>query len=299
MRKAISLALATMFLLTVCAWAQSNSSSAPPKILMISRVTLKEGKMMQYQGLDRQVRQVVHQNDPNLNWITATAFTGSDNEETYLQFANSFAEIEQMDSAFGKAAGTLFMSADFNQTVAESDESGRTIIAHLRDDLSFNADKFDPANARFYYISYRRLKPGSLPQLAAMRKDINAQLKAANFDDSWLEYEVMYGMPTPTVVIVSTLKSLAELDTDRSSAYEAAVPKALREQFLSLVRDSAVVSENVIYKVKPELSHPAQSLVAANPDFWTVKESEQAPAVAKKKSKKQAIEPAALKQKAN
>lgn len=298
MKKAISLALATMFLLAVCAWAQSGN--APPKILMISRISIKEGKMMQYQGLDRQVRQLVHQNDPNLNWITATAFTGSDNEEAYLQFANSFAEIEQMDSAFGKAAGTLFMKADFNQTVAESDESGRNIIAHLRDDLSFNADKFDPANAKFYYISYRRLKPGSLPQFAAVRKDIIAQLKAANFDESWLEYEVMYGMPTPTVVIVSTLKSLAELDADRSSAYEAAVPKALREQFLSLVRDNAIFSENVLYKVKPELSHPSQSLVAANPDFWTVKEPEQTPVVAKKKSnKKQAVEPAALKQKAN
>ena len=298
MKKAISLALATMFLLAVCAWAQSGN--APPKILMISRISIKEGKMMQYQGLDRQVRQLVHKNDPALNWITATAFTGSDNEEAYLQFVNSFAEIEQMDTAFGKAAGTLFTTADFNQNVAESQESGRNIIAHLREDLSFKSNQFDPATAKFYYISFRRLKPGSMPQLTALRKDINALLKTANFDESWLQYDVAYGMPTPTVIVVRTLKSLAELDTDQSSAYEAAVPKALREQYTSFIRDNALFSENVIYKVKPELSHPSPALVAANPDFWTVQEPEQAPVVAKKKSsKKQGIEPAALKQKAN
>ena len=298
MKKAICLALATMFLLTVCAWAQSNN--APPKVLMISRISIKEGKIMQYQGLDRQVRQLVHKNDPNLNWITATAFTGSDNEEAYLQFANSFAEIEQMDTAFGKAAGTLFTTTDFNQNVAESQESGRNIIAHLREDLSFKAERFDPATAKFYNISFRRLKPGSMPQLTSLRKDINALLKTANFDEGWLQYDVAYGMPTPTIVIVSTLKSLGELDSDLSSAYEAAVPKALREQFTAFVRDNVLFSENVIYKVKPELSHPSQALVAANPDFWTVKEPEQAPVVAKKKSnKKQNVEPAALKQKGN
>jgi hypothetical protein len=110
-----------MFLATL-AWAQATSA---PKFLVISRENIKEGKISQYQGLDKQVRQVVHKSDPNLNWITATAFTGADNEETYFQFANSYAEIEQADAAFGKAAGSLFMSAEFNQTVAESQDSGR------------------------------------------------------------------------------------------------------------------------------------------------------------------------------
>lgn len=298
MRKAISLALAMMFLLTMCAWAQSNNNA--PKILMISRVTLKEGKIMQYQNLDRQVRQVVHKADPNLNWITATAFTGADNEETYFQFLNSYAQVEQADIAFGKAAGTLFMSAEFNQNVAETAESGRNIICRLNEDQSFNPDKFDPANAKFWSLHYVRFKPGSLPQLESLRKEINAELKAANYDDSWLTYQVSYGMPSPALVVVRSLKSLASLDTDLSNAYNSAVTKTLRDQFTSYVRDNALYVENVIYQVKPDLSHPPQSLVAANPDFWTVKEMEQAPAVAKnKKTKKQAVEPAGLKEKAN
>src|SRR5947209_324768 len=139
MRKAISIAFAMMFLATL-AWAQAASA---PKLLVISRENIKEGRIGQYQGLDKQVRQVVHKSDPNLNWITATAFTGADNEETYFQFANNYADIEHADAAFGKAAGSLFMSTEFNQAVAESQESGRTIIAKLRDDLSYNADKFD------------------------------------------------------------------------------------------------------------------------------------------------------------
>jgi len=277
-----------------------QTARQPGNGLRTDRLVGQSGDDSPHLTRDRQVRQVVHKNDPSLNWITATAFTGSDNEEAYLQFLNSFAQIEQMDTALGKAAGTLFSTADFNQNVAESQESGRNIIAHLREDLSFKTDQFDPATVKFYYVSFRRLKPGSMPQLAALRKDINALLKTANFDESWLQYDVAFGMPTPTVITVSTLKSLAEMDADQSSAYEAAVPKALREQFTSFVRDNVLFSENVIYKVKPELSHPSQALVAANPDFWTVKEPEQAPVVAKKKSnKKQGVEPAAPKQKAN
>lgn len=296
MRKAISLALAMMFLGTIIAWAQSTTPA--PKILMITRTNLKEGKAMQYQGLDKQVRQLVHKNDPNLTWITATAFTGQDNEETYFQFANTYAEIEQMDTAFGKAAGTLFANADFNQTVAQSQDSGRNVIARLREDLSYNADKFDPANATFWYVSYRRTKPGVGAQMASIRKDILAELKTANYDDHWLVYEVEYGMPTTTYVVVKDLKSMADLDNDLSKSYESAVPTNLRQQFASWVKENGIFSENVIYRVKPELSHPAQSLVAANPSFWTVKETEETPVVAKKKNRKQAVEPAAIKEKA-
>jgi len=295
MKKAISVAFAVMFLATL-AWAQSTSA---PKFLVISRESIKEGKISQYQGLDKQVRQVVHKSDPNLNWITASAFTGTDNEETYFQFANSYADIEQADAAFGKAAGSLFMSAEFNQTVAESQESGRNIIAKLRDDLSYNSDKFDPANAKFWYVSYRRAKPGSGQQFTSLRKDINAQLKAANFDDHWLVYEVEYGMPTPTFVVVRDLKSLADLDADHTKAYEAAVASNLRLQQMSWTHENGILLESVIYRIKPELSHPAQSLVAANPSFWTVQETEQAPVVAKKKGKKPEVQPAALKEKTN
>lgn len=295
MKKAISIAFAVMFLATL-AWAQSTSA---PKFLVVSRENIKEGKISQYQGLDKQVRQMVHKSDPNLNWITATAFTGADNEETYFQFANNYAGIEQADAAFGKAAGSLFMNADFNQTVAESQESGRNIIAKLRDDLSYNADKFDPANAKFWYVSYRRIKPGSGPQFTSLRKDIIAQLKSANYDDHWLTYEVEFGMPTPTFLIVRDLKSLADLDTDQSKAYETAVANNLRQQQTSWIHENGVLNESVIYRVKPELSHPAPSIMAANPSFWTVQETEAAPVVAKKKNKKSEVQPAALKEKTN
>ena len=249
---------------------------------------------MEYQKLDRQVRQIVHKNNPNLNWITATAFTGNDNEETYFQLLNSYAEIEQANDDFGKAAGTLFTSADFNQTVAGTQESGRNIIAKFREDLSYNADKFDPANAKFWSVTYRRDKPGSTAQLASIREDINAQLKAANYDTRALVYEVTYGMPATSYIILRDLPSLSVLDTDLTKQYETAVAKNLRQQYVAYNHENMMTSETVLYQVKPELSHPPQNLVAANPSFWTVKESE-APVVAKKGKGKQAVEPAAMK----
>jgi hypothetical protein len=57
-----------------------------------------------------------------------------------------------------------------------------------------------------------------------------------------------------------------------------------------------MASDAVIYQVKPELSHPSQNLVAANPSFWTVAETEAAPVVAKKGKSRQAVQPASIKQ---
>jgi hypothetical protein len=296
MRKAISLAFALMFLATVCVWAQSSSA---PKILMISRQTLKEGRITQYQGLDRQVRQLIHKSDPNLNWITATAYTGADNEEAYFQFFNSYAEVEQVNDAFGKAAGTLFASADFNQTVADTEQSGRNVIAMFRENLSLNPEKLDVAHAKYWQVSFARVKPGSGAQFALLRQDINTRLKTAGFDDHYLVYEVQYGIPGTTYITIRDLKSLADLDTSRGKAYEEAVPQNLRDESTAWVKENALGTERVIYQVRPELSHPAQTLVAANPDFWSIKEQEQAPVVANKKTKKQAVQPASQKEKAN
>lgn len=293
MRKLISLAL-MLFGVTVCAWAQSTNA---PKILMISRINLKEGRIVDYQKLDRQVRQLVHTNNPNLNWITATAFTGNDNEESYFQFFNNYAEIEQTDTAFGKAAGTLFSSAEFNQNVANSEEVGRNIIARFREDISYNVDKFDPANAKFWAVTYRRDKVGSAQQLTSIRQDINAQLKAANYDAHFLIYEVTYGMPATTYIILRDLPSLSALDTDLSQQYDSAVPKALRQQATAFNHENELAVETVIYRIMPDLSHPSQNLVAANPTFWNVTETETAPVVAKKGKNRQAVEPAAVKEK--
>lgn len=290
MKKAISLVLIT-FVATLCAWAQSV---APPKILVITRVNLKEGRAIEYQKLDREVRQTIHKSNPNLNWITAVSFTGNDNEETYFQLLNSYAEIEQANNDFGKAAGALFASADFNQSVAGTQESGRNIIAKFREDLSYNADKFDPANGKFWSVTYRRDKPGSGAQLASIREDINAQLKAANYDARALVYEVTYGMPATSYIILRDLPSLSVLDTDMTKQYETAVAKNLRQQYVAYNHENMLMSETEIYQVKPELSHPPQNLVAANPSFWTVKENEES-VVAKKGKGKQAVEPAAMK----
>jgi hypothetical protein len=291
MRKAISLAL-LLLAAAVCAWAQSTA----PKILYISRVNLKEGRAMQYQTLDKQVRQTVHKNNPNLNWITATAFTGSDSEETYFMFANSFADIERTSDDFGKAAGSLFSTTEFNQNIAESQESGRSIIATFREDLSYNPEKFDPANAKFWAVTYRRDKPGSGQQFKSMREDLIAALKAANYDSHALVYEVRYGMPSTSYIILRDLPSLSVLDTDLSKQYESAVPKALRQEQTAYAQQNVMASDAVIYQVKPELSHPSQNLVAANPSFWTVAETEAAPVVAKKGKSRQAVQPASIKQ---
>jgi hypothetical protein len=51
-----------------------------------------------------------------------------------------------------------------------------------------------------------------------------------------------------------------------------------------------------LLSVRPEISKPADTLVAANPEFWTVKEEPTAVATKGKKAKSTAgVQPAAMK----
>lgn len=295
MRKAISVVLVTFLLLSLYAIAQ-DQPTGPPKLLVISRNELKVGKMMQYQKLDEQVRRAVA-NEPKLNWITMTAYAGNNAEESYLMFFNNYAEMEQLDETWMKTAGPLFMSSEFNQAVADTAQSGKTLIAKIRPDLSYNTEKFNMANAKYWSVSYRRLKPGADQVLTSFRKDIHAQLKRANYDGHWLVYQVEYGMPGPSYIVVQDLKSLGDLDMDRTAAYNEAVSPNLQQKFMDMIRENAIMVENVLYQTRPNLSRPSQNLVAANPEFWTVKEQAPAMASAKKgKMKKSPIEPTALKE---
>ena len=295
MRRTLVLMLALVLLGSVVAVAgDSSSASNVPKIIRIDRDSLKVGKEVLFSGLVRQVRQASRTGNANVHWVAGTPMTGSGPEVVFLEFYNSYADVEQGDQAFHKTAESLFRNPDFNRDASDAITGSRGIIARFREDLSYRPEKLDIANATRWEIETIRLKPGTSREWSDLIKESIEFHKRSNIDEHWVVYEVQFGMPGPAVIFIHDLRSLADLDVDLSEAHKAAIPESHRRRSADFTRDAVIFVESSLISVSPELSHPSEAIVAANPSFWTVKEPE---AVAKGKGKGKApVQPAIMKE---
>ncbi len=292
MTRKFALVVAFALVASLCAVAGDHGA---PKILRIYKAETAPGHAATYDAAVRQVRQATTTGSANFHWIAARPFTGDTNQTMFLTFAENFADVERSEESFHKAAMATFTSAEFNRSIAESQRSGKNIVAKLREDLSYNLGKFDIANARHWQVSFVEIKPGYGMEFSELERESVALHKQANIDEVWAAYEVEYG-GTPGILFLTPLRSLADLDRDLKKEHEAVFTQAIRRRFSGVAREAIGHEKSQIISVRPELSRPTESLVAANPEFWTVKEEATAVATKGKKAKATSgVQPAAMK----
>ncbi len=295
MKKLLVLSLAFLLIAGLPAFAGDAAAGGAPKILRISHYEVKPGKMATHDALVRQVREALNTGNANYHWIAAQPMTGNSNETVFINFYDNYAEFGQRSEEIGKAAQATFQRADFIRDVADSQESTHGIIAKLRADLSYNPQKLDIAHARQWEVSLVRLKPGTEMEFADLEKEAIELHKRGNIDEHWVTYEVQYGTAGPAFIFIRSLKTLADLDVDLKDAHKAVFNDTIRRRFSAVARESVTYEKSQILRVRPEISRPSETLVAANPDFWTVKEEPTAVATKGKAKPKTAVQPAAMK----
>jgi hypothetical protein len=296
MTKKFALILAFALVASLFAVAGDASTSNVPKLIRIGHYEIKPGKTTAFDDLVRQVRQAATTGNANYNWIATRPITGNTNETVFINFADSYAQVEQSMGSFSKATEATFKSADFTRTVADSQASVNGVVASLREDLSYRPEKLDIANARTWEVSIVRLKPGTEMDFADMEKESIELHKRNNIDEHWVTYQVQYGTQAPAFIFIKGLRSLADLDKDLKDAHKAVFTSSIRRRFADTAKDSILFERSTLYNVRPEISRPSEALVAANPDFWTVKEPEPTVAAKGKKAKTTSgVQPAAMK----
>ena len=108
-------------------------------------------------------------------------------------------------------------------------------------------------------------------------------------------YWVIAGEPSPAFVLVTPLKTLADLDEPPSPAFQELYTPLFKEHVFHTIKNTVAALGTTIYMLDPRLSLPPKNYVAENPGFWQVKEP--APGVAKEKKGKKAPDAAAIKEK--
>lgn len=269
MKKTFVWVLAMVVACSVVAVAGDMSdNSNVPKLIRLSKFEVKIGKMDEFTGLSHQVKQALNAGNADYHFVAATPIAGPGGVVDFLAFYDDYGQIEKSMKSYYETTTALMKTAEFSRGASDSVQGAQGIIAKFRPDLSYNPQKLDLANATSWELTMIRLKPGYSRDFEDLEKQSIELHQKGNIDEHWVVYQVQYGAQTPSFIFLTALKSLADLDTDRKAAHEAVFTEAVRRQFSRIFKEAGDSEQSTILTVRPDLSRPPKTLVAANPTFW-------------------------------
>lgn len=298
MTKLAAIALAVACLCATVVSAQDKKTTdQPAKYVWYSIDKINSGKFEVYAKLVSQLRDAANTTAPDMYWIAGSPITGESDRITIVTFHETMASVEKMWTAFDKvyqAASVKY--ASLNSESAESGGGSNFVLAEYNKDISYRPDMVPTANTTWWATTLLSLNPGCEYQLEDVAKQVIELHKKAGDKDHWIAYDIRAGYPEPTVLFVVPMRSLADEDEEPPAAAKEVFESPLvRQMFTHFDKECVRHIESAYTRVEPGLSRPSQALVAANPDFWTVKEEMPTSAAKTTKPKKGAVQPAVMK----
>lgn len=279
-------ALALPLLLSVGAAAQLTGG--------YQDVTVTRVKPDKRAEFDAFAKKLVEANRKNkgYTWTASEVVYGEGNTVYFVSSQPSYGDIEKGFGVFNEAvtkaygqAGAEKLFHDFSSTLISS----RSEIRRRRWDLSAKppADMAEYAKrvgeARWVRTTTVHLRVGQALVFASAMKDLKAALESADPPIANYVSEADAGQHGGVFYIVRIVKSLGEFDNVKPLSER--MGDEAYQKYLKEITDSVESSDTIIQRFLPELSNPAEAVVAASPDFWTPKPKPAAkPKAAEKKA---------------
>lgn len=148
----------------------------------------------------------------------------------------------------------------------------RTLQAMARKDLSYGAYP-TLSKARFFEMTWFRVRPGHELQFEAAGKAFGASAKRAGTRIAYRVYEIVAGIPGPTYLIISSVEAYADFDqamADGEKTMKGATTEegALLQKFML---EGVVNVETQRFRVDPVQSYVPKETRAEDPAFWMPK----------------------------
>lgn len=300
MARLFAMAVALVCLCSLFAFGQGQTTAnQPSKYVWWQTEQVANGKYELYNKVLAQYREATTATAPDMYWIAAMPITGDSGRVTYVTFHDNMASVEKMIVAFEKVDQAIAAkNAGFTAQAGEASAGSHWALAEYSKELSYRADMVPMANTTWWATSVFNLKPGCEYEFGDVVKQVADLHKKAGDNEHWTAYNIRAGYPEPSVLFVTTLRFLADLDEEPTAAAKELFESApMRQMFQRIGKECIAHIESNYSRVDPKLSRVSEKLVAANPDFWTIKEEAPAVAAKKGKAKKEAVVPAALKEK--
>jgi hypothetical protein len=273
-------------------WAQGPTQ---PGYIHVYIAKIKPDKLATYEKIAQKWADAFRK-EGGENWITIQQEVGEYNTIAFVSFRKSWAdldklpnEMEVLSKVYGKQeAENIF------KTASECELGGKIYFRKTRPDLSLRAKQDDIARAKYLRVSYLTVRPGRAPDFEYLvKKAIEAHQKL-NTDVHFTIYQTVSGGAL-SYVITTTAGAYADFDYDPGNVIEKAFGAEEYNRFRASLAEVVERGENIVWRIRPELSAPPQEYIAANPNFWTPKPAvveavaEKAPTGARPATKKEKL----------
>ena len=251
--------------------AQDDGTNGPPKVLMIQREFTKPGKggILHEKTEGAFIAAMKDHNGP-VRYFALNSLTGPYRALFFSGYPN-FAAIEAENKAVDKNAA-LSAALD-HANVADGDllADADASLWTRNDEMSYNTGNL--VGKRFMELELFRIKPGHEKEWSDAVKLVKDGYKKGIPETSWVMYQQAYGVPGNEFLVITTLKSMAEIDTNFATGkkfVEAMGDKGMAK-LGELSAASIEAQQTNLFQINPKMSYPPEPWIQAEPDFWKPK----------------------------
>jgi len=253
--------------------AQDQSTTPPPKVLIIIREFLKPGKAgSTHEKTEGAFVNAMAAAKWPQHYLGMDSLTGLP-RSLFLEGYDSFEAWEKDNQAGQK--NTAF-SASMDRASAADGELLTSVEASAftyNEEQSLHAP-VDIGKMRYFEISRYRVRPGHDKDWDAIVKAYRDAYDKAVPDTHYAVYDDYYGKDSAgSHIVIFPLKSLAEVDKGFGDykKIETAIGEDGLKKIADLEAASIAESEVNVFQINPAESYAAESWVKSDPSFWKPK----------------------------
>ena len=249
--------------------AAQQSSTSVPKVLQINREWVKAGKAgMVHDKSESAFVQAMAEAKAQTHYTALCSLSG----KSRCLYFTGYSSFDAWQKDQESVAKNKELSAKLDAAmVADGDllDSADQAVLTYEPDMSYHAPGPTP-QARFMEITEFHVRLGHSKDFADLSKMYIAACDKAGSSAHWAMFHMTYGGPAGTYLLLSSDKSMAEIDSSdaEDKKIQAAMGEEGRKKFIEL-EQAAVSSINVqLFAINPRQSYVSDEWVKADPDFW-------------------------------
>ncbi|HEX4641982.1 MAG TPA: hypothetical protein VH161_00895 [Candidatus Acidoferrales bacterium] len=250
----------------------AQTSAPVPKVMQITREYTKPGKGgMAHDKVESAFAQAMARAKWPTHYIGMTSLSGKQ-RALFLSLYDSYEAMEKDYTSMMKNAA---LSAELERdSVADGEllDSMDQGIFVYREDMSLRT-MTDLAHQRYLEISSYHVREGHMPEWEEIVKMVKAAYEKGVPNSHWAMYEQTYGGDGGTFLVLSSRKTLAELDAGpmEDKQFAAAMGEDGMKKFRELIASALGPAQYQLFAFNPKMSYVEDSWIKEDPDFWKPK----------------------------
>jgi hypothetical protein len=249
--------------------AQENGLLPSPKFLLIDREFVKPGREgAPHETTEGAFTRALAASKTASSHYTAGVSLSGPSRVLFLYSYPSLAAIEAEHKAID--SDPVLSAALDRAAVADGDllSASDSSTWTQRPDLSLNPGF--RVGTHYEEISQFNVRPGHYREWEELVKMVIDGYKRGVPEAHWGMYEEVYGSPGGSYLVISTVKSAADLDNEFASGKkfeEAMGAEGLKK--MEALEASCVESRMTnLFWIDPKMSNPSEAMTKADPEFW-------------------------------